>query len=170
MKRLEILLLFNILISCKESPYQNSNPDTVKTIGQKAANHTLDYGKLSIVVPVNWQKANDDTVPKLLDATNHYRILLPNRQLVYILYGLSIWDISEEYKNVHIKPCKISGFKGKRFRTKTNELNGAFIDSVGVFHPTIGNYGFLIYGENLDPIYSQDLESAIFSIRLKKFK
>jgi hypothetical protein len=58
---------------------------------------TLDLGSLTIEVPEIWKIINDDndTLPKVADLTERYRISLPNNKLVFIQHGLGAWDRSK---------------------------------------------------------------------------
>lgn len=131
----------------------------------------LSFLSFSMLVPSGWRNANDDTIPRINDATFRKRLHNKNNKLVYIITGLGSWDVTdaadtkpEIYKRSY---QKLTGFKAMWFEPccKMKGYHGVFIDSIG----QIAGYaaGLCIYSENLSQVENSELKSVINSIKIK---
>jgi hypothetical protein len=98
MKILLFVIILFCLNACNSGGQESVSPSTIKE--SKAAifsNDTLiNLYLISLTIPKAWKLANDDTLPKVPDATIRFRLHNRNGKLVYIEHGFSTnSDISE---------------------------------------------------------------------------
>jgi hypothetical protein len=131
----------------------------------------LDFYSFAMKVPSGWRIVNDDTMPKVADATYRKRLYNKEKKLIYIISGLSAWDVSDDLEtkpNTHkTHYAQLAGFKAKFFEPiKSGKgFSGFYIDSIG---DIAGNAaGLSVYSENLDSVENSELMSIIRTIVVK---
>jgi len=101
MRLVYLPILYVFFLSCKEKPKPilektnvRNNIDSIQIVeGPLFTKDTLlDYSCFSIIVPMGWRKANDDTVEKVTDATFRVRLHNKNNKLIHFEHGLDGGD------------------------------------------------------------------------------
>jgi hypothetical protein len=100
MRNLTIIILTILFVSCLRN--QNNSSDTnqntkkhLRFFSISSVDTTLVYDFFSIIVPNSWKKPNDDTLPKMTDATAAGRIQIGDNEFIWYSNGLGASDYSE---------------------------------------------------------------------------
>ena len=91
MRHLTIIILTLNLLSCGTSVDSKSSK---RFFPITTADTILVYELFSITVPNSWRKPNDDTLPKMTDATVHGRIQIGEDEFIWYSNGLGASDYS----------------------------------------------------------------------------
>ena len=97
---LTIIILSICFVSCNRNRDNSSITNYDKKIHKRffsitSADTTLVYDFFSITVPNTWRKPNDDSLPKLTDATASGRIQIGDNEFIWYSNGLGASDYSE---------------------------------------------------------------------------
>jgi hypothetical protein len=180
MRYYKVSLLIILISGCLR--HTDSGPESISVPTTSGNNNHIDtlifqndtllsFVSFTIKVPSGWRNANDDTIPKLTDATSRHRLHNRNNKLINIETGLGTWDITyatstdpEIYRRSY---QKLSGFKALIFEPCCNKkgYHGVFIDSVG----QIAGYaaGLCIYSKDLNTAENSELKEVINTIKIK---
>jgi len=127
MRLVYLPILYVFFLSCKEKPKPilektnvRNNIDSIQIVeGPLFTKDTLlDYSCFSIIVPMGWRKANDDTVEKVTDATFRVRLHNKNNKLIYFEHGLGGGDPSSDF---YVEPI------AKREVYKSRQLDTTYV-------------------------------------------
>lgn len=91
MRHQTIIILTFILLSCRTS---EDNQSGQRFFPITTTDTTLIYEFFSITVPDSWRKPDDDTLPKMTDATAIGRIQIGDNEFIWYSNGLGASDYS----------------------------------------------------------------------------